>query len=302
MVKSSKLIKELLTRSIVHAADYQQDLIQLVRRVSAIAEVAYTRRDFHTVKEVSGLLIALPLPQARSTGLWYQAICKRREGWLTEAVQNLEELLVNRHAKPIFKARALQTLGAIQEDIGYLDVARQLYTESAQYIRRESPEDAYTFANSAILHSVTRSNEDDSQQALSELLNIESLVKIIRDPLLTATYCNNIAVELLVLGQVSEASSYSRAACLSPLAFAYPEWKETALEIEQQTAKKNTVALAVSPEPQKRSVRPKFLLVVLQFSPSLRVTRPIEFRRRVSCNNPTVALIALVVRIRAPSL
>jgi hypothetical protein len=297
------MIKELLARGIAHAADSKQGFIQLARNLTAIAETAYTRRDLHTLKEASDLLIALPVPRAQNVGIWYLSTVQRWERQFTEAAGNLEKLLADPDGAPGLRARAFQALGAIQHVSGSFDLARQLYIESARYIRRESPRDAVIFADSVILHSLLLSNEGDSRQALRELLSIQNIIEVTSNPLLQPTYYNNIAVELLQLGKVSEARHYSQVACQSPLAFAYPEWKETALEIEQRTAKREAVAVAVLPEPehQKRPAQPKYLLIVLRFSPPARVIRPVAFRQRVTCSNPTVALVALVARIRAPS-
>lgn len=243
--------------------------------------------------------------QAQRAGLWYRATQHKLEGRLSEASQDLKELFYDQRTSPRFRARALQLLGRIHHIEGKLDAARQLYLESAKYIKRESPQDAYVFVDSVLLHSVLQGEEGDSRQALRELSSIEPIIHTLRHPLLTAHYFNNIAVELLELGHVGEAARYSRLACASPLAYAYPVYKETALEIQQQTASRDSVAVAadvaVSPEPEKRPPRPKYLLVVLRFSPRLRRVNPVSFRPRVSCNNPIIALVALVAQIRAPS-
>jgi len=306
IVNSSRLINELVARGIAHAADSQQDLIQLAHTLGAAAEHAYTRRDFYTLKEASDLLIALPVTQARHAGLWYQATFDKWQGRFPEASRDLKELISDQRTTPRIRARSLQVLGRMRHVEGDLDIARQLYIESAKYIKHESPQDAYVFAESVILHSVVQAEEGDNRQALRELLSIESLIRALRNPRLIAFYFNNVAVELLELGQTSEAARYSQVACRSPLAFAYPEWRETAREIEQQTARRDavavTVAVAVPPEPRKRPAQPKYLLVILRFSPRRRLVHPATFRQRVSCSNPIIALIALVTHIRAPSL
>jgi tetratricopeptide (TPR) repeat protein len=303
MLKSSSgLLVELLTRGIGHAADSQQGFVQLARKLLAIAETAYTCRDFATVKEASELLMALPVARAQSAGLWYQSVVTSLEGQPAAAFQSLRELIADPHAAPRFRGRAFQTIGVIHEDNGDFDAARELFAESARYIRRESPRDAYVFANAIILHSHTRGIEGDSRQALKELASINGLVEKLRHPQITAFYFNNIAVELLELGRLDEAAHYSRIACSSPLAFAYAACKETAFEIEQRAAKRNVIAVAASPEPRKRPAQPRYLLVVLRFSPCVRLAQPKRLRQRVSCKNPSTARVALVARIRAPSI
>ncbi|HVF91258.1 MAG TPA: hypothetical protein VNH22_14420 [Blastocatellia bacterium] len=301
IVRSSKLIKELLTRGIAHAADSQQYFTQLTHRLISASEFAYSRQDFEGIKQASSLLVALPLPQAQSAGLWYQAISDYKAGKTAQAAATLDGLVNRPEAAPRFRARALQSLGTIHYWSGDAESARLLYMESARYIRGSAPLDAYTFAQALILHSYSRGLDGESRQAVKELLSLEKLVKTIGEPLLTATYCNNIAVELLELGHVNEAAFYSRVACLSPFVNAHTEWKDTALEIDQHSASKAVVAVAVSPEPRKRPAQPKYLLVVLRFSPCVRLAQPKRLRQRVSCKNPTSARVASVARIRAPS-
>jgi hypothetical protein len=303
MVKSSsRLLVELLSRGVTQAALTQQNFYQLAHNLILMAEAAYIHQDLNAIKEVSELLVNLPIPKAQSAGLWYQVYLQKRKGQLSEATQNLEELIANRKALPRYRARAIQTLGLIQHESGNLDLARQLYIESAQRIRYEFPQDAITISDSIILYSHVRADQGDIKQSLNELLSIENLIQKLRNPRLTPTYCNNVAVGLLENGRIQEAARYSRVACQSPLAFAYPEWQETAIEIEQHVASKNIVTVTVAPGPRKRPAQPKYLLIVLRFSPLVRVICPVAFRLRVTCNNPTVALVVLVARIRAPSL
>jgi len=303
IVKSSRLIKELLTRGIARAADSQQYFIELTRKLTFAGEFAYDRKDFEAIKQASSLLLALPLPQAQSAGLWYQAIIDFKAGNASQAAATLEELIDRPEAAPRFRARALQTLGTIRQQSGDSQSARHLYLKSAQYIRHSAPLDSRTFAQALVLHSYSRGVDGENKQAVKELLSLEKLVTSIGEPLLAATYCNNLAFEFLQLGQVREAAHYSRIACHSPYVFAHPEWRETALAIEQHTASKSVVAVAVavSREPQKRPAQPKYLLVVLRFSPPVRSVSPKRLRQRVSCKNPTTARVARVARIRAPS-
>jgi tetratricopeptide (TPR) repeat protein len=298
MVKSSsRLLVELLARGF--AADSQQDLLRLVRRIIDCAEHAYTCQDLLTLKEASELLLTFPSPQAQRAGLWYQAIVEKWEGQFIQAVHSLEQIIEDPHATPKLRARSLQTLGTILQGNGNLDTARELYWESAQLIRSEAPRDIYTFAQAVILSSYASADEGDNQQALNQLLSIEKIIHLSNSPSLTVYYYNNIAVELLELGRIDEAARYSRVACSLPLALIRPECKETALEIERHRASKTSVA--VSSEPRKRPAQPKYLIIVLLFSPGVALKSPVTTRLRITCNNPTIALVMLVARIRAPS-
>jgi hypothetical protein len=302
-VKSSRLINLLLTRGISDAADSRQASIRLARVIAAAAEFAYARQDLPAVKEASDLLIASPLPQAQCAGLWYLAFVKNREGHIDEAARILDALISDPGATPRFRARAFQALGVIHQAAGDLDLARQLYCESAQYTSRASPADAYLLADSIILHSYAHGAGGDNRRALKQLLGIERLIEVIHNPLLTATYCNNVASELVELGRVSEAAPYSRVSSASWVAYAYPEFRRTAQEVERRTASRNAVAVAaaVGPEARGRAGKPEYQLIVVQNSRRARVARPVVFRQRVRCSNQTVAQVALVASIRAPS-
>ena len=301
IVKSSKLAVSLFTRGLSSAADMQQGLTALANQLIKVAEHAYACRDLQILKESSELLLSLPIEQAQSAGLWFKAITYKREGRTEQAVSGLEHLIADCRATPRFKARAIQTLGAIRHESGELTEASRLYIESAQCAK----DDIFLHWLSLIHLSAAQHYLLGPAQALRTLLNLEPLVTVIAraQPHYKGVYFNNLAIELFQLGRVKEAAQCSRVAITSPFARAYPEWKETALEIQQQRAKRNTVSIAVLPEPdsQERPAQPKYLLIVLQFSLPVRVIRPVAFRQRITCNNPTVALVMLVARIRAPS-
>jgi hypothetical protein len=69
----------------------------------------------------------------------------------------------------------------------------------------------------------------------SSIKDLESCLPFARyaDPLSYYDYLNSYAVELSEAGRKDEARNVSRIVLASPLAFAYPEWQETAQELKE---------------------------------------------------------------------
>lgn len=245
-------------------------------------------------------LLALHHPGAEAAGLFYRAMCERRNGREHQAAQ-LFAVVAEIEFAPKYRARAIQALGVshmLRADNGE---AVRLYREATHAARAAG--DLVAWMRSGVTFSELRSNEGDHKTALETLRAVRPAVEILsrHEPVHAHQFANEAAYELLQAGRLEEARRFALFALSSPVAPAYPEWHETAEEIEQKTASKNFIVVAVSPEPRKRPAQLKFLLVVLRFSPPVRGTRPVAFRQRVTCNNPTVALVVLVARIRAPS-
>ena len=253
IVRTSKVIAQLLTRGTRIAAD----LTQLAAQLCALAEQAYNRRDLDTVKEAAAILASLPDPRAQSAGLWFQSIADKREGKLELAHSTLARLIEDAQAAPRFRARAFQTLGTIYHERGELERASELYSESACFIRRETPRDLFTQMQGLTLLSAALINKGEPLAALRTLAQVEPIIHTIGDPLQTAIYCNNVAVALAGVKRIDEARQYSRLALASPYAEHYSEWLETAAEIEQAKSADLNPQFIAQPLPVAAPVKSK---------------------------------------------
>lgn len=161
-------------------------MAQLVHRLLVIAETSYARRDFQTVKKANDSSLALPMRRAQSVALRYRAFLRKCEGYLTESTRDLSNLVADHRTVPRFRAQALHALGVVALESHNFETARNLFREAICYIKHVPPHDTYIFPHSIILHSLTRAEEGDSRRALKELLSIESLIRVIRNPLIFA--------------------------------------------------------------------------------------------------------------------
>lgn len=293
-LKFSSLI---VTSGILRAAQLQDVSIP---RLIVQAERLYLARNTAELGRITGALSVIGHPGAFAVARFYRAMMHFRAGQDTQAVPLLESVAGCASA-PKYRARAIQSLGSVRQFANNHEDAFRLYREAIRAALRAG--DLVACVRAGITISELRSREGDHAAALDELRLIRPAVELLgrSEPYYLHLFSNEVAFELLQTGRLDQARRFARFAISSPLASAYPEWKETALQIEQQTARKNSVAVSVAPEPRARQARPKLLLVVLRFSPPVRVNQLIRFRRRINCNNPTLALVVLVARIRAPS-
>jgi len=170
--------------------------------------------------------------------------------------------------------------------------------------------DPYTLINATINLSELSDFEGDHQSSLDQLRTIQPIVEIISrvSPFYAGLYANEVAYELAQLGRLDEARRFAAYALASPFARAWPEWRDTAHEIEQQAEAK--AALHVRPalqQARKTSLKSKLRLVKKPCS----LASPASTRRRIGPvatirpeqprSRPILEQICLKVRIRAPS-
>ena len=269
-------------------------------RLLVQAERLYLARNTDELGRITDALSRIEHPGAFTVAQFYRAMMHFRAGQDLQAVPLLESV-AGCAAAPGYRARALQSLGSVCQFANNHDDAFRLYGEAIRAAL--CADDLVACVRAVITISELRSREGDHVTALDELRLIRPAVELLgrNEPHYLHLFSNEVAFELLQTGRIDQARRFARFAISSPFASAYPEWRETALRIEQQTARKTGAVVSVALEPGKRPAQPKFLLVVLRFSTPVRVNRIVKFRQRVTCNNPTLALVVLVARIRAPS-
>lgn len=235
MVKSSKLIASLLARNLLRAADLGEAQIKLSYLLIDIAEKSHSLRDTRTVKEAGEILSSMPLKQAHSAGLLFRAIIDKKEGNLGRARATLNELIADPNVLPYIKVRGVSNLAATWCIGGEFTEAARIYEESFRLQRSLSRLDPYNFLVALVELAAVHAKMGDDELALRMLMEALPLTEMIRltRPHLRFVYLNNIAAELMRLGEIEEAARYIRPVCLSPLASKYPEWIETAVEIEE---------------------------------------------------------------------
>lgn len=194
----------------------------LGHRLTQLAEQAHAVRQHARLKELAQLLVNHPNGAYQSVGHYYLAIAthRRAEGDTSEAIRLLE--LAIDTAPDAYKAKAMLSLGS-------LSVRRRDF-DSALYYYRETLKSGKLSATG--LHtikaiSVIKAMEGSHAQAVKDLESILPLGKYVPAHIYF-DLLNSYAVELGEVGRKDEARNIIRAVLASPLAPAYPEWRETA--------------------------------------------------------------------------
>ena len=208
-----------------------------------LAEVAYSKRDLLALEHIAAQLLSLPNEQAKSAGLYYAAIVAKRSGQERRAISLLESI----GSDSFIRAKAIQTLGAIEFDAGRHEAALPLFLQAAREARGV---DIATSLNALYQVSAIKSIAGDHRQALDDLLSLWPVVRSVvkTHPHLYANWHNDCAFELLRLGRVEDAKASLSVALASPVAGNYQEYRETQSEIERYERKKIIVAVRSLPK------------------------------------------------------
>jgi len=221
-----------------HAAFYQQLLKgitsyeALAARILVHIKTAHAFRQTERVRELAGILVNLPLSEARLIGQCYLAWCECRAQNYNAA---LLESVIDRTR--IYKAHALISRAAIEFYQGRFDDALRFYLES---LKAQPTPSEYALAVKGI--AVIKSVEGFTSQALRDLNNLAPILRH-AEPVAYFDCLNSYAVELSKADQLSDAGSISALVLASPFAFAYPEWRETFSEISSKRKQRSTVAI-----------------------------------------------------------
>ena len=221
---------------------YRAQVHHLVDRMSALAHYAYALRRIDIIEEVSRVLLNLPIPdQHKSVGRYYQAMCLKHEGKISESRILLERLA--EEAPPQYQARAVQYLGAIAHATGEHREALPLYVEACRISMSNNWCDPYTTVTASQNIAILKSVDGDHKGALVALERLFPLVQALGkfEPYKYHHYLNSFAVELGELGRIEEAQNVCRITLASPFINAYPEWRETWQELALRGYKSRSV-------------------------------------------------------------
>ena len=215
-VSNSKLFQHAVVSQVANAANSHQIFNGLAQRLIQLAEHSFGLRDTNSLQEVSLLLLNLPLAEARKIGQYYQALAVRRSGKIDESLPLLEAVADS--APLAYRARALQTVGAIYHAKGRIDEALRLYPEAGRAASPENGRDLLTIllVNQEI--ACIKSEMGDHRGALADYENLSPLVQIVarQNPLYFYLYHNELAIEFAELGRIAEAvSGLRRSACFA---------------------------------------------------------------------------------------
>jgi tetratricopeptide (TPR) repeat protein len=251
VVSNSKLLQDAVVSQLVHAANSRHVFNGLAKSLIQVAEHSFGLRDIDSLQEASLVLMNLPTAEARKIGQYYQALAVIGSGKIDESLPLLEAVADN--APLAYRARALQTLGAIYHAKGQLDETLRLYPEASRAASPENGRDLLTKLLVSLDIAGIKSEMGDHRGAVADYENLSPLVQIVaqQNPLYFYFYHNELAIELAELGRIAEAEAACAIALTSPFAPAYPEWSETRDEIaaKRVSATPSVVAVKRVPEP-----------------------------------------------------
>ena len=200
---------------------YHQVASRLVKR----AEQAHACRQFDHVKDCGQILTNIPIKAFQAIGTYFLAVATHRKAtgdqqtarWLLERAVEA--------APDAYKVKATLSLGALAFRNRDFDEALYYYHQTIK-----------AGLSAASLHAVKaigviRAIDGDHRRAISDL---ESVLPVVRyaPPHVCMDILNSYAVELGEVGRTDEARNVLKIVLTSPLAFAYPEWRETAAELK----------------------------------------------------------------------
>jgi tetratricopeptide (TPR) repeat protein len=218
---------------------------ELGNRIIKRIKVAHAFRQIEQVRELSRLLLNIPIREYQLIGQYYLYWCGYRNQECD--IASLETIID--HTR-IYKAQALLSRGAIEYDNRRNQEALYFFTEA---LKARPNVSEYIAISTAI--AVAKAVDGFHNLALSDL---EKLLPIIKhaEPRLYFDYLNSYAVELGEAGRAQEARNVSRLVLASPFIRAYPEWQETAQDLREPNHSFVTVP-SIEYEPVEIEARPK---------------------------------------------
>jgi tetratricopeptide (TPR) repeat protein len=235
---------------------YQELGNRIIKRV----KVAHAFRQIEQIRELSTLLLNIPIKEYQLIGQYYLYWCGYRNQEYD--IASLETIID--HTR-IYKAQALLSRGAIEYNNRRNQEALYFFTEA---LKARPNVSEYIAISTAI--AVAKAADGFHNLALSDL---EKLLPIIKhaEPRLYIDYLNSYAVELGEAGRVDEARNISRVVIASPFIHAYPEWQETARDLKEP----NRAFISVpSIEPDPVEIEPHEKIVSIQAHKAIEPEEP----------------------------
>ena len=200
---------------------------QLGNRLIQLAEQANAFRQLDKVRELSELLIGMPLIDYQYVGQYYLALSIHRNGKgdVDRARRILESVVSKIHSS--YKAKVILLLAAVSARKRDYDSEFYYFTDS---LKAGGTIDSIITAQRGI--AVSKARAGYNNRALKDLENAIPFIRYSR-PNTYYDFLNSYAVELREAGRIYEARNVIGHVIASPFAFAYPEWQDTANDLKE---------------------------------------------------------------------
>jgi tetratricopeptide (TPR) repeat protein len=190
-----------------------------IQGLLASCESYYTLRQFERIEGIVDILENLPITEAQQESVVYYRALVYNWRKLPEEAKSVLEPIANS------SIRAMLFLGTLHCNTLQFDEARRYYREGLKL----SPNELQAYQALAILESLD-GNHKGSLRELEKLLPLALSVRA-SQPTVYLDHLNSLAVEFGEVGRIQEAGVVSQIVLASPLAFAYPEWRETGQDL-----------------------------------------------------------------------
>jgi tetratricopeptide (TPR) repeat protein len=225
----------------LHLVKSQKALEGTANEIIEIARLARASRDFELCGRASGAVLALPVSEGlQSVAEFYADLS---QGAAVSDANGFRQVLARRagSAEPAYVPRLILEVACTYDREGNLRDAVRYYLEAAKAARGT---DALTAAQAAASVAVLPSEDGDHNGALRELGRLFPILVSTSHtyPHLYYAYANNRAVVLSRAGRIEDSRRSLAVALDSALEPLFPEWRETASEIEEaahREARKN---------------------------------------------------------------
>jgi tetratricopeptide (TPR) repeat protein len=221
-----------LFTEIVGAVRSQRGLDYVAAEVIDHAHRAWHSREIEACKSASAFVLALDVsPKLHTIAEYYKTLCKREQVADPEANRTTLIQTANECGGEYLPRIILLVGNSYHGEENYGEALR-CYIEAGKAARgRDILSQTQSVWNIAVL-------ESDCGDSAGALQRFESISPIIGSlchwyPTLYADYLNNLAALLAENGRVEESRQAIKVALASPFAARFPEWRETAREIEE---------------------------------------------------------------------
>ena len=204
------------------------------------------------VKYEFGKALSLFAPPFDLIGDYYQSLYLYKSGQKELAREKLQRVLDE--GQPVYKDKALLTLGAIEQSERNIDEALKLRFAASK------SEFISVHVEAAIGLASIFGSQGEHPKALEHLERVLPLISKLGNAPLPFDVLNSYATELAEIGKIDLASEVITPVIVSPFTSAYRNWLDTARDIGEKSSRKtmltinksNVIAFPIkeSPEPE----------------------------------------------------